>query len=273
MVDIFNLRDTAFTQDACSVRGQKAKRIQWDRTCSTRNVPTFYTHEQMFREDIEGDAYGWLIESKALIPQIYREVPKHLFKFKAVFTHDEALLRAYPEQCKFAPGGGIWIGGSIGRGIPGVHPKTKNISLVSSNKLMCPLHHFRWRLAHRLYRSGVVDVYGDDFTGWTPIADTLCDYRFSIAIENDREPWRFTEKILNCFATGTIPIYVGGDKIWHYFNVGGIIQTAPENMLEAIRMATPEFYKSRKDAIQENFERCQKFEVIEDYIWENYFLS
>ena len=273
MKQTFNLRDTAFSQDACSVRGKVSRYIQWDRSCTT-NAPTFYTHEQMFREDIgdEVAAYGWLIESKALIPQIYREVPRHLFKFAKVFTHDKELLDAYPDVCKFSPGGGVWLGGSVGKGSIALHPKTKSISLVSSNKLMCPLHHFRHRLAHRLYRSGLVDVYGDSFGGWVPIADTVCGYRYSVVIENDREPLRFTEKILNCFAAGTIPIYVGGSQIGSFFNPRGIICTEPENILNAIRSATPEFYEENKDAVKENYQRCLQYETIEDFIWSNYFV-
>ena len=35
--------------------------------------------------------------------------------------------------------------------------------------------------------------------------DGLCDYMFSVAIENSNQ--YFSEKLLDCFLTGTIPIY------------------------------------------------------------------
>ena len=270
MKTTFNLRDTAFAGDPSSVRGKESRYINWDRSCGSA-APTFYTHEQMFRGDIAEDAYGWLIESKGLIPRIYEEVPKHLHKFKLVFTHDRELLDHYPEKCKFAPGGGIWLGGSVGKGSIGLHQKDKDISLVASEKLMCPLHLFRHRLAHRLKNSGLVDVYGTATDKWVPIAETVERYRFSIVIENDRFPHRFTEKVLNCFAAGTIPIYIGSPTIHVDFNADGIIQTDPERVLEAIEMATEEFYDSKHEAIKENFELCQQFEVIEDFIWEHYF--
>ena len=270
----WNLRDTAFVGDETSVRGQSSQYIQWDRTCSQPQAPTFHTHEQMFRDDVPRNSFGWLIESKGLIPGIYKEVPKHLDKFQAVFTHDEELLKTYPDKCKFAPGGGIWLGGTVGQGSIGFHEKKYNISLVSSNKLMCPLHHFRYRLACRLSGSELVDVYGE-MTGqpWVPIAETVEPYRFSIVIENDREPLRFTEKILNCFAAGCIPIYIGATKISQFFDAVGIIQTEPENILDAIKMATPEFYENHKPAVGYNLYQCRKYRVIEDYIWENHFAS
>lgn len=272
MKDRFNLRDKAFVGDPCSVRGKQSKYIEWDRTCSTPNAPTFYTHEQMFRDDIVEDAYGWLIESKAILPHVYKEVPHHLDKFKTVFTHDAELLSRWPEKCEFAPGGGVWLGGTVGKGSIGIHPKTKNISLVSSDKLMCPLHAYRYRLAHRLKNSGLVDVYGTATGQWVDVCETVEPYRFSIVVENDIAPFWFTEKILNCFAAGTIPIYVGATQIGEFFNADGIICVSDyTDILDILKyVATPDYYNHwrRQEAIQQNFEYIHMYGVIEDHIWE-----
>lgn len=268
MAEKFNLCDTAFAGDPSSVQGKVSRYIEWDRTCSS-DGPTFYTHEQMLRDDIVEDAYGWLIESKAIVPQLYRDIPKHLHKFKKVFTHDLDLLQAHPDKCVFAPGGGIWLGGTVGKGTIDIHPKSKNVSLVASGKLMCPLHMFRYRLAHRLKESSLVDVFGTATGKWVDVADTVEPYRFSVVVENDISPYWFTEKILNCFAAGTIPIYIGATHIGDFFNEDGIIQTDSVHILDAIKSATPELYDGRRKAIQENFDLCQKFEIIEDCIWES----
>ena len=42
-------------------------------------------------------------------------------------------------------------------------------------------------------------------------------------IENAQEPDYFTEKLLDCFICGTIPIYWGAPNISHYFNVDGMV--------------------------------------------------
>lgn len=43
-------------------------------------------------------------------------------------------------------------------------------------------------------------------------------YRFSMAIENSSSPGYCTEKIIQAFAAGTIPIYWGDPKVGEYFN-------------------------------------------------------
>ena len=46
---------------------------------------------------------------------------------------------------------------------------------------------------------------------------------FSIAIENSRNGCYFTEKILDCFTTRTVPIYWGCPDIGDYFDMNVII--------------------------------------------------
>jgi hypothetical protein len=46
---------------------------------------------------------------------------------------------------------------------------------------------------------------------------------FSIIIENSKEDYMFTEKLIDCFLTGTIPIYYGCPSIGLFFNDKGIL--------------------------------------------------
>jgi len=75
----------------------------------------------------------------------------------------------------------------------------------------------------------------------------------------------FTEKLLDCFATGTIPVYLGAPDIGDHFNMNGIIVLGDEFDV------SDEIYYSKIDAIQDNLERAKKMEILEDFIWENYF--
>jgi hypothetical protein len=90
---------------------------------------------------------------------------------------------------------------------------------------------------------------------------------FSVAIENATYKSCFTEKILDCFATGTIPIYLGPKDIGDFFNKDGIIIL--DDCFD-INSLTPELYYSKIDAIRENFELCKKYLFVEDYMYENY---
>ena len=56
--------------------------------------------------------------------------------------------------------------------------------------------------------------------------------KFSITLENEKlENW-ITEKIIDCFASKTIPIYWGCPNIGEYFNTDGIISF---NSLEELK--------------------------------------
>jgi hypothetical protein len=90
---------------------------------------------------------------------------------------------------------------------------------------------------------------------------------FSFAAENDTYDTYFTEKILDCFATGTIPIYMGTPRIVEHFNADGILFFDGSYDLSTL---TPELYYSKMDAIKDNYERVQSYSVLDDWLFENY---
>lgn len=70
-----------------------------------------------------------------------------------------------------------------------------------------------------------------------PVKDKLAflgDYRFSLAIENSRTSGYTTEKILQAFAAGTIPIYWGDPGIEREFNPDSFINAASFSSLEEL---------------------------------------
>lgn len=267
----FNLKDTSFAHVPYSVAGKESKYVTWDRSCNDPSRPTFYTNEQIFNCTTPPElSYGLIFESKPLLKKVFKRAPKVLHQFKHVFTYDPVLLKRYPETVKFCPGGGIWIGGDYGEGEFGLRPKSKLVSMVSSGKRSCNLHRFRYRVAKKLLKKGVVDVFG--FDNWVPIHQTVDDYMFSIVVENNNIDNYFTEKLLNCFAVGTIPIYLGCKNVEKFFDPGGIITISRfSNLKKIIAGLSAEEYHARQASIAENYKRCQQYEVIEDYIFQNYF--
>lgn len=269
-----NLFDTSFGHEPCnsSVAGRYSEHIEWVRDVKQLNEITFYSNGANFNNVCtpKEKSYAWLFESQAIIPPVYNFLERIMDKFNTVFTHSSVLLDNY-ENARWIPGGGLWVGGAYGEGSVEISKKSKHCSMVSSNKLMCPLHGLRLKLAKKLQAEGEVDVFG--LGNWVPISQTLTDYKFSIAVENYVDKLYFTEKILNCFATGTIPIYLGASEIGTKFNKDGILSFTTVEELESIlhTIRTDEtFYEDRLDAIKDNFERVQKYRVIEDYIYETY---
>ena len=70
---------------------------------------------------------------------------------------------------------------------------------------------------------------------------------------------------MDCFATGTIPVYYGAPDIGDYFNKDGIIDLSEEFDV------SEEIYYNKMDAIKDNLERTKKMEILEDFIFKNYF--
>ena len=264
----FNLIDDSFVGWESAVGGVKPIFVKWQRV--NYNVPTFYCNgmirDVITQKTTKENSYAMLFESRAIIN--HEEAEKYVPNFEKFFTHNSNFLKKY-DNCYWMPGGGIWVGGSVGKGEIKITKKTKICSLVSSNKKMCKLHNYRLEIVDNL-KNSIVDIFG--LNNWKPIYESLENYMFSIVVENFQDELYFTEKILNCFATGTIPIYLGAKNISEKFNIDGILCfNTIEELNEIIPLLSEELYYSKMDAIKENFERCQQYRVIEDYIFNNYF--
>lgn len=146
-----------------------------------------------------------------------------------------------------------------------IFPKTKSVSMIASAKNEAPGHKLRHMIAKDY--SDAMDLFGG---GYKPIKsknEGLNDYMFSFAIENTQINGYFTEKITDCFATGTIPIYWGDPSIGDHFLTDGIVML-DENFDGSC--LTQEFYESKMSCIKENFQRSISLPLPEDYMYEVY---
>lgn len=249
--------------DQYSVCSKKSKYIQWVTDFSaTETVYIDLDIQQAFSDPVSEVKYGWLLESKSIIPSISQIVEdmkadpeKYFSVFKYVFTYNKDLLKL-DSRFKWVPAQGVWIRQ------PKVYDKSKLVSMIASSKQICEGHRIRMQWIEKLRDK--VDLYGHGFQSIEYKEQGLCDYMFSVAIENGQYESYFTEKILDCFATGTIPVYLGAPDIGDYFNKDGII-----TLSEGVELSA-EMYYSKMDAIIDNLERVKKMEVLEDFIWENY---
>lgn len=108
-------------------------------------------------------------------------------------------------------------------------------------------------------------TFGDDWVNnWKY---PFSRYRFTLCMENKKERGYITEKILNAFISGTIPVYYGTDEIFNLFNKKAFIFydiNNPELAIAKIKWleANPEAYKQMlnepilaADAYQNYFSR------------------
>jgi len=243
-----------------SVHGKESKFVEWAFDLSADE--TVYVDQninQAFTDGVDGVKYGWLLESKFVVPGITEEIKSNLeeyFKvFKYIFTHDKDLL-ALDSRFKWVPAQGFWINE------PKIYEKTKMISMISSNKAFTEGQKNRLQWVEKI--GDQVDLYGRGFNEIATKEEGLCDYMFSVVIENGVYESYYTEKILDCFATGTIPVYLGSPDIADHFNKDGIIELTDEFEI------SDEIYESKMDAIKDNLERVKQIEVLEDFIYTNY---
>jgi len=66
----------------------------------------------------------------------------------------------------------------------------------------------------------------------TEIIDTYKNYKFVIAMENTQEVGYVTEKIINAFYSGAIPIYWGSSNVNDFFNKKAFINVSDFNTFE-----------------------------------------
>ena len=208
--------------------------------------------------------YIWLLESKQIIPQYYQWIIDNYefvtSRVDGIFSCDKELCAKYPKISYSLINAVPWVQDRK------VHEKTKLVSMIASNKRMCEGHARRLQFVNKF--KDKLDFYGRGFNEISCKEDGLRDYMFSVGIENAVYDTYFTEKLTDCFACGTIPIFYGCKGVTEYFNEDGIIFLDDDFDLS---MLTKDLYYSKMDVIKDNFERSINFPVAEDYLYLNYF--
>jgi len=211
--------------------------------------------------------YAWLVESPVITGDCYQFAYDNYELFDVIFTHSKKLLER--PNAKLLPIGGCHLDENE---ISLEYEKTKFVSMMYSNKNFAPGHSLRYQIASD--HKGLVDIMGSGYSGVHVKKIESCkDYLFSIAIENCKEDYYFTEKLLDCFLTGTVPIYWGCPSIGDYFNVNGFYTFDNLDELFLIisdRKNLEEFYLNNVDNIIQNYQLALKYKVAEDVMWETY---
>lgn len=90
--------------------------------------------------------------------------------------------------------------------------------------------------------------------------DFMFESMFNVSIENQRCDNFFTEKLIDCFKTKTVPIYFGTSDIGDYFDTRGmVIIDGIDDLYGAVRDLNEDKYFSMMTYINENWERCQQY--------------
>ena len=195
----------------------------------------------------------------------YHYVETYPEDFDHIFTFDKSLVDG--GRFKWYPVGGSWL--SAEKWL--IHDKSKDVSLIASVKRRAPGHILRHQIAElsSLYE---IDVMG---TGYKPIkskATGLAEYRYSIVTESNKLDDYFTEKLIDCMLTGTVPIYWGSPAIGDHFDMNGIITFDDLDQLAdiLINVISLDDYGGRIVALARNHETASRFVIAEDWLYQNW---
>lgn len=216
---------------------------------------------------------AWICESRAIFYDMY--FPKDVFyanidkineSYDVIYFSDREVCNRYSNfKFSFAGSNLPWIEDKQ------IFNKSKLVSMIASPKKLTIGQSIRHQLAEKF--NGKVDLYGGvlgsprfgyEKKAWGDKSKALNDYMFSLVIENDKYDTYFTEKITDCFATGTIPVYWGTKDIGNYFNSDGIITL---NSQFEVSMLSEELYHSKFNAVKENFDKVNKMENADDVLY------
>jgi hypothetical protein len=266
---IINLFDNAFRHLPNSVHGKISKSIEFVRDKEEWDGVTLFTDDYISTPAASlvtcPHKIGWILECRTLIPQVYDNLSNFINQYDFVLTHDKQLLEEFPDKTKKVIFGGCWVEEESYK----IYPKSKNLSMIYSPKKFMPGH----KLRHIIAESNIegLDLFGRGSS--TPIEkkeEALVDYKYSIVIENDKRENYFTEKLLDCFATGTIPVYYGCPNIGDYFDKQGIIEVhSKEHFLQILPTLTEELYQDKLSSIYSNFYKFGEYAITEDWLHAN----
>lgn len=237
-------------------------RFDWCRDLSGLETnSTLIVTDDMIRNfsNVNCDKIAWLIEPASIDRQPYLDAFEKQDSYKVIVTHDKEFVKAVKNGVHF-PCGGTWIKPASWKSFD----KSKLVSIIASNKKITRGHQLRHDAAH------FVDDehrYGSAFKKIENKLDALRDYKFSIAIENELVAGFFTEKIIDCLITGTVPIYWGCPEIGEFFDPRGIIRFETLDELQNIlkdESYLDRFYDERIEIIQANSRKARRYASVDE---------
>lgn len=193
--------------------------------------------------------------------------------YNFILTHNEELLKEIPSSYLFEFGT-TWIKNYEFK------DKKFGISTLVGGKLQAPGHQLRqkvWFKENRIKNptffflsgnlGGIENYKNNPVLGSNK--EPMFDWEFHICIENAKRNNWFTEKLIDCLQTKTIPIYWGCPNIGNWFNLDGfyIVDTL-EDIINTCNSIDEDSYQKKLYAVEDNYQRSKKFSTISDRVAE-----
>lgn len=194
-------------------------------------------------------------EPPKLYIDFYGMVQQNQHKFDLILAYDERLL-ALPNSEEFCPVG-TWVDDME-------LDKRDQITFLMSSKIWTSEHRMRFMIMHKYQNESHIGNFEFLMHRNPPSVPSKNPFfknaKFHITCENQVMNNMYSEKILDCFKTKTVPIYYGCQNINKYFNPKGIIQFNTFQELQVILdNLQPEQYNEMLPYVEENYELCRPY--------------
>jgi Glycosyltransferase family 10 (fucosyltransferase) C-term len=200
----------------------------------------------------------WCITQEPPVPE-YTWLQQGFSAFHRVFTQYENLT----DTCYTHSHGALpwWVGKSYTelKCLPAPE-KVNKLAWITSNATGRPGHQQRMAFLKHIQSQLDFDLWGKGFQPLDDKWDGLAPYRYALAIENHSSPYYWTEKLMDCFLSWTMPIYYGCTNIDDYFPAEALLKidiNQPQAAIEIIREAlASDLWLKNRDAIAYARELC-----------------
>jgi hypothetical protein len=211
-------------------------------------------------------------------PEIFRisnkEVINNKLFFDIILTWDNEILDKCSNAFKFLYGTS-WISKSGVSQI--IDKKTNSVSFICGSKNITEGHKIRQELWRRQKEFNNKNILKDFFissnkpidsvdnnkmlpTGWIDQKYVAFFSKFHISIENVSTMNYFSEKIIDCFVTKTVPVYLGCKNIGDFFELKGIIVcNNSDEIIKKINTFDDKLYNDMQFYVDRNYELSQYY--------------
>lgn len=224
----------------------------------------------------QGKVWFIQVEPEAINPTS-DYICKNWASFEKIITFNERVLAECPNAVKYIYGT-TWIDRSIWSSINCTR-KQFGVSSITGGKAQTVGHRFRLDLYKNQHRCPIPSIWFESKNvniSWlkhpslktpNPVLKEskfplFENFQFSLVIENSRQTNYFTEKLVDCLITKTIPIYYGCPNISEFFDTRGWIILENDSVEEAfskVSQLTPYWYAQHQQVIESNYTAAQKY--------------
>lgn len=207
----------------------------------------------------------FLAEPYSILPTVTEGALRGASHFDKIYTFTQKIIDTHP-QAELFEWGSSWLNFS-----DLIIDKGNNVTFVTSNKNQTVGHNMRLDIFEMLKKVDVSNGLQYYAHMSPPFHQRRNDFfenaKFHITVENSRQQNYFTEKVIDCFASKTVPIYYGCPNLSDWFNMDGVIVFHDMEELELIlRHLDTEMYDWRKPAIEQNYEIAKRFHSENDVV-------